>query len=54
MNKTLILLSCLLVFTLSQDITVNRAILIGGYTTLDKNDLNETPEMGEIEKFARS
>ena len=54
MNKTLIFLSCLLVLTLSQDSLQDSPILIGGYSVLAKNDLNETPELGEIEQFARS
>ena len=55
MNKTLILISCLLVFALAEDISMEgEPILLGGYNTLSKQDLAENNELPQIEAFARN
>jgi hypothetical protein len=53
MNKSFILLTCLLTFALTDEIR-RSPILIGGYTALAENDIQDVEEFPSIEEFARS
>ena len=56
MNKSLILLSCLLSLlslTLSQNLITDSPVLLGGYAGMTSSDLKDDPIFQEIEDFAR-